>query len=60
MLAEKSGVVVYLLIKEKNEDVEDKMFIKDLKHRPFSFGEGKRGMRLLYLQIKPTGYDCKK
>ena len=29
--------------KEKCADVEDKMFIKGMMHRPFSFGEGKEG-----------------
>lgn len=27
------------------DDVEDKMFIKEMKYRPFSFGGGIRGMR---------------
>ena len=34
-----------MLIKKNKVDVEGKMFRNDMKYRPFSFGEGIRGMR---------------
>ena len=34
------------MIKEQMKNVEDKMFIKDLKHRSFPSGEGEGGWGL--------------
>jgi hypothetical protein len=48
-------VAVLLLIKEPMKNLQDKMFIKDIKYRPFSTGKGppdrtgrERGMRPVY------------